>query len=70
MKRKTYNNVLKAGKMIQKKGYDYKESLEMAVKIFDNMEMDKKMGYNIGHTAEMYINDIISKELWLSEYHS
>jgi len=67
MKRKTYNNVLKAGKMIQKKGYDYKESLEIAVKIFDNMEMDKKMGYNIGHTEEMYIDNIISKELWLSE---
>ena len=31
MKRKTYNNVMKAGKLIQKKGYGEKESLEMAV---------------------------------------
>lgn len=38
MKRKTYNNVLKAGKLIQKKGYREKESLEMAVKCFDNLE--------------------------------
>ena len=38
MKKKTYNNVLKAAKLIMKKGYEYKESLEMAVKIFDEME--------------------------------
>lgn len=38
MKRKTYNNVLKAGKLIQKKGYGEKESLEMAVKLFDQLE--------------------------------
>lgn len=35
MKRKTYNNVLRAGKLIQKKGYDKKESLEIAVNLFD-----------------------------------
>lgn len=29
MKRKTYNNVLKAGKLIQAKGYSEKESLEI-----------------------------------------
>ena len=68
MKRKTYNNVLKAGKMIQKKGYDYKESLEMALEIFDNMELDRTMGYNVGYTAEMYIDNIITKEMFLSEY--
>ena len=38
MKRKTYNNVLKAGKLIQKKGYEKQESLEMAVKLFDQLE--------------------------------
>lgn len=34
MKRKTYNNVLKAGKLIQAKGYSEKESLEIAVQKF------------------------------------
>lgn len=44
MKRKTYNNVLKAGKLIQKKGYDEKEALEMAVKCFDDLaEMNNGM---------------------------
>lgn len=38
MKRKTYNNVLKAGRLIQKKGYDKQESLEIAVKLFDELE--------------------------------
>ena len=38
MKRKTYNNVLKAGRLIQKKGYEKQESLEMAVKLFDQLE--------------------------------
>ena len=38
MKRKTYNNVLKAGKLIQKKGYGKQESLEMAVQLFDQLE--------------------------------
>ena len=39
MKRKTYNNVLKAGRLIQKKGYERQESFEMAVKLFDELEM-------------------------------
>lgn len=38
MKRKTYSNVIKAGKLIQKKGYDRQESLEIAVKLFDELE--------------------------------
>lgn len=37
MKRKTYNNVLKAAKLIQKKGYGEKESLELAVQKFDQL---------------------------------
>lgn len=39
MKRKTYNNVQKARKLIQKKGYDKQESLEIAVKLFDELEV-------------------------------
>ena len=50
MKRKTYNNVLKAARMIRKKGYEEKESLEMAVQVFDNMEMLKN-----GMSAEWFI---------------
>jgi hypothetical protein len=38
MKRKTYNNVLKAGKLIQKKGYEEKEALRIAVNVFDQLE--------------------------------
>lgn len=37
MKRKTYNNVLKAAKLIQAKGYSEKESLEIAVRKFDEL---------------------------------
>lgn len=41
MKRKTYNNVLKVSKLIMKKGYEKQEALEMAVQVFDNMEVLK-----------------------------
>lgn len=41
MKRKTYNNVLKAGKLIQKKSYEKKESLQIAVNLFDQLEQLK-----------------------------
>ena len=40
MQRKTYHNVLKQEGLF-KKGYSEKESLEMAVKIFDNMKSCK-----------------------------
>ena len=62
MKRKTYNNVLKAGKLIQKKGYEEKESLEMAVKLFDELEM-----MNNGMTVEWLINKIANKEGFKNE---
>lgn len=56
MKKKTYNNVLKAARLIRKKGYEEKESLEMAVKIFDEMEMLQN-----GMSAEWFIEKIASK---------
>lgn len=56
MKRKTYNNVLKAGKLIQKKGYSEKESLEMAVQCFDNLEQ-----MNNGMSVEWLIEFIKEK---------
>ena len=59
MKRKTYNNVLKAARLIRKKGYEEKESLEMAVKIFDEMET-----LNNGMSIEWRISQIIPKKEW------
>ena len=56
MKRKTYNNVLRAARLIRKKGYEEKESLEMAVQVFDNMEMLKN-----GMSAEWFIEKIAPK---------
>ena len=63
MKKKTYNNVLKAAKLIMKKGYEEKESLEMAVKIFDEME-----ALNNGMSIEWKISKIIPKEEWKEQY--
>lgn len=57
MKRKTYNNVLKAGKLIQKKGYGEKEALEIAINIFDQMESLKN-----GMPAEWFIEKMAEKE--------
>lgn len=56
MKKKTYNNVLKAARLIRKKGYEEKESLEMAVQVFDNMEMLQN-----GMSAEWFIDKIAPK---------
>ena len=56
MKKKTYNNVLKAARLIRKKGYEDKESLEMAVQVFDNMEMLQN-----GMSVEWFIEKIASK---------
>ena len=63
MKRKTYNNVVKASKLIMKKGYEEKESLEMAVKIFDEMET-----LNNGMSIEWRISQIIPKSEWEAQY--
>ena len=55
MKRKTYNNVMKAIKLIQKKGYSFDEATKMALKVFDEHENDVM-------PIEWYIDWIISKE--------
>lgn len=57
MKRKTYNNVLKVAKLIQKKGYEQKESLEIAVQKFDELE---KM--HNGMSVEWLIDKMAIKE--------
>lgn len=56
MKRKTYNNVLKAGKLIQKKGYGKQESLEIAVQKFDELA-----ALNNGMSVEWLIDKMAEK---------
>ena len=61
MKRKTYNNVLKGIKIIQKKGYDFQESSEIVLKVFDEHE-------NGEMPIEWWLDKVISKEEWLKMY--
>ena len=56
MKRKTYNNVLKAAKLIQAKGYSEKESLEIAVQKFDELASLKN-----GMSVEWLIDRMATK---------
>ena len=58
MKRKTYNNVLKGIKIIQKKGYDFQESSEIVLKLFEEHE-------NAEMPIEWWLDKIINKEEWL-----
>lgn len=60
VKRKTYNNVMKATKMIQKKGYDFEEASQMAIRLFD--EHTKYM-----NSIEFYIDKILDKKTWEKE---
>ena len=57
MKRKTYNNVLKAAKSIQKKGYSEEESLEIAVQKFNELEQ-----IHNGMSIEWLIEKMRNKE--------
>ena len=50
---------MKAGKLIQKKGYGEKESLEIAVKLFDELEQ-----INNGMSMEWLINKVQEKSAW------
>ena len=61
MKRKTYNNVLKGIKIIQKKGYDFQEASEIVLKVFEEHE-------NGEMPIEWWLDKIISKEEWLKMY--
>lgn len=53
MKRHTYQNMIKATKMIVAKGYDFKTANEIAIKCFDVMETNKN-----GMPVEWYIEKI------------
>ena len=41
MKRRTYNNMLKATRLIMAKGYDKETANELAMRCFDNAEQTK-----------------------------
>ena len=56
MKRRTYNNMVKATKLIVAKGYDWKTANEIAMQCFDNMEQNKN-----GMSVEWYIDKIAVK---------
>lgn len=58
MKRKTYNNVLKGIKIIQKKGYNFQESSEIVLKVFEEHENGKM-------SIEWWLDKIVNKEEWL-----
>ena len=60
MKRKTYNNVMKATKMIQKKGYSFKEASQMAISVFDQHENEEM-------PIEWYIDKIQEKIITVAE---
>ena len=64
MKRRTYNNMLKATKMIVTKGYEWAEANEIAMKCFDNAEANKASGQPV----EWYIDKVISRKEWEKEY--
>lgn len=61
MKRRTYNNVLKGIKIIQKKGYDFEEARDIVLKVFDEHE-------NGEMSIEFYLDKIISKEEFENSY--
>ena len=61
MKRKTYNNVMKGIKIIQKKGYDFKEAGDIVLKVFDEHE-------NGEMPIEFYLDKIVSKEEFETMY--
>ena len=53
MKRRTYNNMLKATKLIANKGYEWNKANEIAMQIFDEAEQQKN-----GMSIEWYIDKI------------
>jgi hypothetical protein len=53
VKRRTYNNVLKATRLIAAKGYDHATASDIAIKCFDNMEQ-----LNNGMSVEWFIDKI------------
>lgn len=63
MKRKTYNNVLKAIKLVQAKGYDRETARRLALQCFENAEANNNV-----MPVEWYIDKILTKEEYEKEY--
>ena len=61
MKRKTYNNVMRATKMLEAKGYTFDEASALAIKIFDEHS-------NEYMPIEWYIDKVLSKQEYEKEY--
>lgn len=61
MKKKTYNNVMKGIKIIQKKGYNFKEAGDIVLKVFDEHENEEM-------PIEFYLDRIVSKEEFETMY--
>ena len=55
MKCKTYNNVMRAIKIVQAKGYEFDEASEIALKCFDNAEQA-----NNGMPIEWWLDKVIT----------
>jgi hypothetical protein len=53
MKKRTYNNMLKATKLIANKGYEWNKANEIAMQMFDEAEKQKN-----GMSIEWYIDKI------------
>jgi hypothetical protein len=53
MKRITYNNMIKATKMIANKGYEWSEANELAIKCFSQMRTSRN-----GMSVEWFIDKI------------
>ena len=56
MIRKTYNNMVKATKMIFEKGYSWEESNEIAIQIFEQARISKN-----GMSIEWWIDKLRNK---------
>lgn len=56
MKKRTYNNMIKAVKLIENKGYNREEANEIAIQCFDDMEQTKN-----GMSVEWFIQKIVNK---------
>ena len=63
MKKRTYNNVVKATKMIERKGYSHEEANEIAIQIFDESERQKN-----SMSIEWYIDKIRNNNEWIVSF--
>lgn len=54
MKRKTYNNMIKATKIIADKGYEWEEANKIAIQCFEQMKE-----VNNGMEVEWFIDKIV-----------